>query len=708
VKQSKLAWFVVLAACAHSLALLFVQVRHPFPFLNDSVLHFGLIQSLASAGARGQSLLDPWVPSWNLGFPVYHYYQNLPHLAVVGLAKISLGSISLLQAFKIVEWLAVCTLPIPVFLAVRRFGFSPLRAACAGAFSLWIRTNYLHGLDFESYTWQGLGQFTQAVGGWFLPLAIAWSFTAIRTGLFLGSAALFMTATILCHLALGTMALMAAGILAVVSMHDLPRRLLRFSILAVVSIAASAYSLVPIFQDFAYYNVSSLVPSWKYDSFGHGVILSWLARGELFDFDRLPILTILLAAGFILSSARARSDEGSRAILILFLFFLFLFFGRPTWGAMLRFFPLGDGFHYSRAIFLVHLLGAMMAGIFMGAAVEWIAGRSQHRRAAASAAFLASLVCAFPLLRERTEYLLSNASLVRESASSYQKEKTDLESAVLAARADRSGRVYAGFGPAGGSAWGGAFMVGWVPVYDWLPIREVDAVGYLHHMWSLNADLFQSFDERNPTHFRVFGVNRILAPASGVRVLPSARPVAVHGRFQVLEIPSNGFVELVDAPFAVNVHKKDLTRTQQLWLKSPLPATGVFPRVRMLEVDAPDPSGVTVSSYDVRFPLPSVESPRGELQSVERKGEDFLVQARTDRPCFLLLKMSYHPRWKATVNGKAVTAVHLLPSYIGVPLDPGTQRVELRFEPGPLKEILAFSGGVLLLSFLIISRRWMV
>jgi uncharacterized membrane protein YfhO len=128
----------------------------------------------------------------------------------------------------------------------------------------------------------------------------------------------------------------------------------------------------------------------------------------------------------------------------------------------------------------------------------------------------------------------------------------------------------------------------------------------------------------------------------------------------------------------------------------------------MLEVDAPDPSGVTVSSYDVRFPLPSVESPRGELQSVERKGEDFLVQARTDRPCFLLLKMSYHPRWKATVNGKAVTAVHLLPSYIGVPLDPGTQRVELRFEPGPLKEILAFSGGVLLLSFLIISRRWMV
>jgi hypothetical protein len=691
--------------CAHSLALLFVQVLHPFPFLNDSVLHFGLIQSLASATARGQSLWDPWVPSWTLGFPVFHYYQNLPHLAVLALERITFGSVSLVQAFKILEWLAVCTLPIPVFLGARHFGFSPARAACAGALCLWIRTDYLHGLDFESYTWQGLGQFTQAVGGWFLPLALGWTFTAQRTGRSLGIAALFLTATILCHLALGMMALMAAGILAISSVRDLRRRLLRFGILAIVSIAASFYSLVPIFRDYSYYNVSALVPSWKYDSFGHEVILSWLVRGQLFDFDRMPVLTLLFAVGLLMTAARARKDDGSRGLLMLFLFFLLLFFGRPTWGALLHFFPLGSGFHYSRAIYLVHLLGVMMAGVFLGAIVEKIVRAPQLGRWAAPAAVLVALACAFPLLSERTRYLRRNAELVRESAAAYDREKSELESAVTAARGERAGRVYAGLGPPGGPAWGGAFMVGYVPVYDWLPIREVDALGYLHHMWSLNADLFQSFNERNPTHYRVFAVNRILAPLNGVQLPSFARIASSHGRFQVLEVDSPGFVELVDSPFAVNVRKEDFARAQQQWLASPLAAAGVYPRVRLLEKDEPDPSGIDVEGYDVRFPAPAAAPAPGELQSVERRGEDFIVQARADRPCNLLLKMSFHPRWKANVDGKSASVVQLMPSYIGVPLNEGVHRIELRFDPGPEKKILACLGGALLLGFVFASRK---
>ena len=101
------AWTVTL------MALLFPQVRYPEPFLNDSVLHFGLIRALADAPAKGQSLLNPWVGSWGMGFPVFNYYQNLPHLFVLALWKLTFGALSLVGTFKLVEWLVVATLPLP-------------------------------------------------------------------------------------------------------------------------------------------------------------------------------------------------------------------------------------------------------------------------------------------------------------------------------------------------------------------------------------------------------------------------------------------------------------------------------------------------------------------------------------------------------------------------------------------------------------------
>ena len=120
------------AAIAYHLALLFAQVRHPFPFLNDSVLHFGLMQSIASAPERGQGILDPWVGTWCLGFPAFHYYQNLPHLFVVGLCKAAFGALSLVQTFKVVEWLAVGTFPLPMYLAMRVLRFDRVAAVTAG------------------------------------------------------------------------------------------------------------------------------------------------------------------------------------------------------------------------------------------------------------------------------------------------------------------------------------------------------------------------------------------------------------------------------------------------------------------------------------------------------------------------------------------------------------------------------------------------
>jgi uncharacterized membrane protein YfhO len=67
--------------------------------------------------------------------------------------------------------------------------------------------------------------------------------------------------------------------------------------------------------------------------------------------------------------------------------------------------------------------------------------------------------------------------------------------------------------------------------------------------------------------------------------------------------------------------------------------------------------------------------------------------------------MSFHPGWKAWVDGKSTKPIHVLPSYIAVPLDAGAHRVELRYEPGPEKVILASAGAIILFGFMILSRR---
>ena len=127
---------------------------------------------------------------------------------------------------------------------------------------------------------------------------------------------------------------------------------------------------MPIVRDFPWYNLSTIVPAWKYDSFGATVVLGRLVRGELFDHARFPALTTMVGAGVLYAAAVGRRREMERWLLLLFVFFLALYFGRPTWGPLLNLVPLGRGFHYSRAVYLVHSVGAILAGIAIGAAYE--------------------------------------------------------------------------------------------------------------------------------------------------------------------------------------------------------------------------------------------------------------------------------------------------------------------------------------------------
>ena len=70
-----------------------------------------------------------------------------------------------------------------------------------------------------------------------------------------------------------------------------------------------------------------------------------------------------------------------------------------------------------------------------------------------------------------------------------------------------------------------------------------------------------------------------------------------------------------------------------------------------------------------------------------------------------MLRATMHPGFQARVDGRPVRPRMLAPAFVGVPLEPGTHRVELRYRASPLKEPLLFLTVCTLTVALLIARR---
>ncbi|HMB68910.1 MAG TPA: hypothetical protein VKU85_06345, partial [bacterium] len=357
---------------------------------------------------------------------------------------------------------------------------------------------------------------------------------------------------------------------------------------------------------------------------------------------------------------------------------------------------------WSRCLFAVHLFGTMLAAV---AAVDLLRRLGAKGRGGAAAAVLtAAAVLAAPV-QDRIGYLAHNADLLRQAQPEWERERGNLDRALALAAEDRMGRAYAGQGRPGSGSWGGEFQVAWCPVYSWFPQRGMDALGYLHHMWSLNSDLQSGFSELNPEHYRAFGVTRVIAPRD-IRTGSFLDEIASFGRFRVLTVENSpGFLELVDVPYAVEAPRRYLARAHREWLKSLAPRR-LHPEIRVVDDEAPPGDLPRLDTYDVRFPEAETPAgPRGEILEATHSGDDFTATVRVDRACFLLLRMTFHPGWRAEVDGRPAEITHVFPSFQAVALSPGEHEVRLQWSPGPLKEILLSVGLVTLFAVTVVRRR---
>ncbi|MBI2821499.1 MAG: hypothetical protein HYX74_04690 [Acidobacteria bacterium] len=694
------AWLVVLAVVGLNAAGLAPELSIGRANLNDSVFHYAMIDRVVQAIQRGENPLDFWVSEWALGYPVPRTYQPLGHLSLA-LLYLALGkTVSLITLFCWASYLLVVLLPLTVYASGRLLALRPSSAAAAALLAPLVATNGLYGIEYGSYLWRGSGLYTQSLAVHLLLLALGVGFHAVRQGRHLTLGGVALALTFLAHFIYGYMAALSLCLLALVPDSQVSRRTraLRICFIGLLTMGLTAFELIPMLRDASIVNRSRWEAAWKWDSFGFREVARLALTGDLLDFRRAPVLSLLALAGTLvaLRRVRRRREEAGRAVADRLLetpdpdnentcgraftcglvlsgaaLWTFLFCGRPAWGeALYRLLGLGDLTQLHRLVGGVHVFLIFLAGVGLGAWWLWL----QQRRWPlwVSVAAVTTIIFLSPALAERYRFLRENAEWGRQNLIGYRAEQEAVER-VLAEAEKRPGRLYPGLA----GDWGGRFRVASVPVHALASLRHIPAVAFLYHAMSLTSDIMVRFDERNQAHYRLFNIGSVLAEAG--RALPSfLTPMEQVGRFRLLAAPASSYFDLVAVPYGVRYDKKRFYEVNDPWLYS----DWVEKRQHLwldFRGDAP-PALARLPAGEI---LPQL-GPAGELGAVEseqREGETYRAWLRVDRDCFVLFKMTYHPNWRILVDGKRQQTVMLSPGFLGAALAPGRHVIECQYRP---------------------------
>jgi hypothetical protein len=174
-----------------------------------------------------------------------------------------------------------------------------------------------------------------------------------------------------------------------------------------------------------------------------------------------------------------------------------------------------------------------------------------------------------------------------------------------------------------------------------------------------------------------------------------AELLATHGPFTVYRVSPTGYVALVRSAAQVSGSREDLYRASRLWLVSPLPGLGDHP----LLARGAGPARVGA----VTVAIGTGERGRVVSEELERQGWSATIAA--NQPAYALVKATYHPWWRAELDGVDVKTVAMAPGFVGIPVSAGEHRLRVEYRPPRWKSILAVLGPLLLVALAVAERR---
>lgn len=678
---------LILVMSTFNAIMLFPELSLPVPNLNDDASHYLLIQRANEALTTGENPFDHWVPELELGFPEFFYYQHLPHLAVVSLHRLLLKQVDLLTLFNLTRYLLLIAFPLTVYWATRRLEFSVVAAAIAAAASTLLQ-HQGYGLEYNSYVWRGYGMYTQLWAAHLAFIALACLYRLLERGTGHVAAILACSALGLSHLIYSYIIGVAALVMLLVGLNrtNIRPRLVRFATVGALAAVISSYLWLPLLYLKPYVNASVYLQRWKYDSYGAGTVLSWLVDGDLLDYQRLPVLTVLLALG-VAYAIFARTRQAKLILALLALNLLFLF-GRVTWGRLADLVPLGEVLHFLRFLGGVHLAAIILIGL--GGEWLWLQAAALPERWRVGTFGLVLLALMVPALREHQEYYTLNTQWMERAKRALDAD-ADSRAIVSAIKELPPGRTHAGLR----ANWGNDPTMKWgdLRFSDLLTFNRIVAVSPPYQGLSLTSDLIWHFDDRNPVHYNLFNARYLVAP-SGLAMPGFLRPIKTTDRYTLYQTETTGYAQFGELTRLSRVGSQPRLFFQNRdWLLSGEPAAG-----RFVKYEYP-------SQQEGSAPLAIPGCPGGVISEERVLPNRVLLRADCSQASALVLKMAYHPNWRATIDGAEVRTFMVSPGFIGLEWPAGAHQVLAEYRSPLYKTVLLLLGAFTLIA-VIWFRRW--
>jgi len=692
VQRAVIAGVLLLPMLFNAIALA-PEVTIAIPSNNDDANHFMYVKEADAAISRGANPFDFWAPEMEFGFPPFIYYQHLPHLAVVALARATFGLVDLLTLFNLVRWLLLVTLPLTVWWSLRRFGVPTAGAALAGAASALIAGNGRFGIEYDSFVWRGWGMYTQLWGVHLTFIGLALLHDFLERGRGLVRTILVLAALALSHLIWAYMAAISAAVIFLVGLRRASWRvrLVRLGLAGAGAAVITSYMWLPFLLQRQYLNVSQpYLPEWRFDSFGFGQIASWFVVGDLFDHARLPVLTVLVVLGAI-AAVRVR-DRVAVLAIALAVVWVVLWSGRTSLGAFADLLPLSHGLHVHRFIGGVDVAAVLLIGIAGGAVWQLARADASPRRAAIAAGMMA--LALVPAIVERADYYGWNATWMTQTRDAISRDQ-DLAAVVTALDDLPPGRVYAGIG---GDWQKQLELVSFnsVRVPDVLNFNGIARMAKPYASLSLDADLAFSFDPNDRAQWDLFNVRYAIA-RTGQAVPSFLSSVRTVGKYVIYAAPTSGW-----ATFARSYDRQSVSTDERLFFD-------LLDTIGQARTSAQLYTAYTYPAPDTVETAPAATCYDGRAVGYERMQSD-RYDALLGCPggtSVVVLKMTYHPNWRVTVDDRTVDTFMVSPGFIGFQLPPGQHFVTAQYLSTPLKAPLLWIG-FFTAGALVVLRRYLL
>lgn len=692
------AYGSLLAVCLWWLGVLRDQLRAA-PTLNDSTFHMQMVRWAEARLRDGRLALDGWFPDLTLGSAFFHHYQSLPYNITAVLSRILPTDTD--TTFRLLLWLLVGSWPIAVYASSRLFDLPRGAALIAGGISLLLVSVTGYGFEISSYTYGGLGIYTQLFGMWMLPFAWATAWRALHRDGNLAWAAVTAALTVATHLMTGYLAMVSIAVIALA--RPVAKVLLRAAALIGTSVVIGSWVLVPLLRDRHYSTISEFYRNtiW-YDSFGANSVLRSLITGSLFDEGRLPIITLLAAIGALVCLARWKDDSRCRSLILLAAASLILFFGRATLGGLTGLMPGNDTLQMHRFVAGVHLAAIFLAAIGGWAIVVSVANANVLSRIARESGPRLRLVaptiviCALlaPAVIERTSYALRDRDYIDFQLVAEATDGADLRTLLNIVKQRNDGRVYAGTR----GNWGSGYTIGSVPVQQEFAHADLDAIGFTFRtLPSLSNDVEAYFDETNLAQYEMFNVRYIVLPSDRAPSVPAVL-LRSRGRHSLYEVQTTGYLDVVDRWKYVIADRSNLAQQTTEFRSSSLALNGAYPGVIF---------NLRPAAADTTDALQETRPGVVVAQSHDKNNGLFSADVSLDRPGVVLLKATYDPHWSVTVDGVERTVEFMAPSLLGVDVEAGSHTVVFQYQTFGAYPLLLALGGVTLVAVWYLERRRM-